>query len=198
MHDGNTEVVFLHFLCEFDNSLLSVAVNKSLVDIEVTVEIKQDVHLPLFLLYGDVVLLDTFESKIFVFDENLGGLSHKVLCQLEDIDWHGGREKSNLDLTWQELEDILNLLLESTREHLISLIEDEDLQVVALKETLFHHVMDTAWCANNNVNTSLQDLDFVSNDGSSYASVDLDANEFSYLLDDESDLLSEFSSWCNN
>jgi hypothetical protein len=54
--------------------------------------------------------------------------------------------------------------------------------------------VDTAWCADNDVNTLLEDLDLIADDGTSDASVDLDANEFTDLLDDEGDLLGELSS----
>jgi hypothetical protein len=72
MHDGNTEVVLLHLVSQFNNSLFGVAIDQSLVDVEVTVEIEEDVHLPFLLFYGDVVLLNTFEGKLLVLDKNLG------------------------------------------------------------------------------------------------------------------------------
>ena len=84
-------------------------------------------------------------------------------------------------------------MLETAREHLVGLIENEDLEVVALKEALLHHVVDTAWGADNDVNALLEDLDLVTDDGTTDASVDLDADVLTDLLDDESDLLSEFS-----
>jgi len=114
MHGGDGEIVLVHGLLKLEDSLLSVTVDKSLVDIQVGVKIKEDLHLPLFLLNGNIVLTDTFKGQIFTFDENLLWVSHEVLGQSENIVWHGSREKSNLDISWQELEDILNLLLESS------------------------------------------------------------------------------------
>lgn len=198
MHDGNTEVVLLHLVSQFNNSLFGVAIDQSLVDIEVTVEIEEDVHLPLFLFYGDIVLLDTFEGELLILDQDLGGIAHKVLGQLQDVHRHGSREEGNLDLTREILEDVLDLLLETTREHLVGLVENEDLKVVALEETLLHHVMDTTWGADNDVDSLLEDLDFIADDGTSDAGVDLDANELTDLLDDEGDLLGELSGGGNN
>jgi len=198
VHNGDTEVVLLHLVSQLNNSLLSVAIDQGLVDIKVTVEVEEDVHLPLLLLNRDVVLLDTFEGKLLILNKNLGGIAHKVLCQLQDVHRHSGGEKSNLDLAGEIFEDVLNLLLESTGEHLVGLVEDEDLEVVTLKEALLHHIMDTAWCADNDVHSLLEDLDLIADDGSSDAGVNLDADELTDLLNDECNLLGELSCRGNN
>lgn len=194
VHNGDTEVVLLHFLGELSYALLSVAVDQSLVDVEVAVEIEEDVHLPFLLFYGDIVLLNTFEGELLVLDKNLGGLSHEMLGHLQDVNGHGSREESDLDLAGEVLEDVLDLLLEAAREHLVGLIENEDLKVVTLKETLLHHVVDTTWGADNDVNALLEDFDLIADDGTTDASVNLDADELTDLLDDEGDLLGELSS----
>jgi len=116
-----------------------------------------------------------------------------VLGKLQDVDGHSGGEKRNLDLTGEVLEDVLDLLLEATGEHLISLIEYEDLQVVRLEEAFLHHVVNTPRGTNNNMDALLKDLDFIADYGSTNASVDLDSYELANLLDNESDLLSELS-----
>jgi hypothetical protein len=198
VHNGDTEVVLLHLVSQLNNSLFGVAIDQSLTDVKVTVEIEEDVHLPLFLFYGDIVLLDTFEGELLILDQDLGGIAHKVLGQLQDVHRHGSREEGNLDLAREILEDVLDLLLETTREHLVGLVENEDLKVVALEETLLHHVMDTTWGADNDVDSLLEDLDFIADDGTSDAGVDLDANELTDLLDDEGDLLGELSGGGNN
>ncbi len=58
--------------------------------------------------------------------------------------------------------------------------------------------MDTAWCADNDVHSLLEDLDLIADDGSSDAGVDLDANELTDLLNDECNLLGELSSRGND
>jgi len=78
-----------------------------------------------------------------------------VACQSQNFWWQRGRKKSNLDVAWQKLEDALNLLLEAAREHFVSLIKHEDLEVVSLQEILLHHVDDAAGCANHNVDATL-------------------------------------------
>ena len=121
-----------------------------------------------------------------------------MLGQLQDVHRHGSGEESDLDLARKVLEDILDLLLETTREHLIGLIENKDLEVVTLEETFLHHIMNTAWCSDNDMHSCLENLDFVTDNGTSDASVDLYANELSNLLDDEGNLLGELSGWGYN
>ena len=57
--------------------------------------------------------------------------------------------------------------------------------------------MDTTWGADNDVNALLEDLDLIADDGTTDASVNLDADELTDLLDDEGDLLGELSSGGN-
>ena len=193
VHDGDTEVVLLHLLGQLDHSLLGVAIDEGLVDVETAVEVEQNVHLPLLLLYRDVVLLNTFEGELLVLDQDLGGIAHEVLCQLQNVHGHGRGEQSNLDLAGQVLEDVLDLLFESAGEHLVGLVEDEDLEVVALEETFLHHVVDTAWGSDDDVHAGLENFDFIADDGATDAGVNLDADELTDLLHNEGNLLGELS-----
>jgi hypothetical protein len=59
--------VLLHLLGELSDSLLGVAVDQGLVDVEFAVEIEKDVHLPFLLFYGDVVLLNTFDELKLIY-----------------------------------------------------------------------------------------------------------------------------------
>lgn len=58
--------------------------------------------------------------------------------------------------------------------------------------------MDSTWGADNDMNSSLQDLDLIADNGTTDASVYLNSDEFSDLLKDKSDLLSELSSGGDN
>ena len=57
--------------------------------------------------------------------------------------------------------------------------------------------MDTTWGADNDMNALLEDLDLIADDGTTDASVNLNADELTDLLDDEGDLLGELSSGGN-
>jgi len=99
VHGGDGEIVFVHVLFEFKDSLLGVTVDKGLVDIEVGVEIEEDFHLPVFFLDSNIVLTDTFKGKVFTLDKNLLWVSHEMFGQTQNVVWHGGREKGDLDVT---------------------------------------------------------------------------------------------------
>jgi hypothetical protein len=103
-----------------------------------------------------------------------------------------------LNFCREVLENVLNLGLESSREHFISLIEDENSQMIGLKKSFFHHVQDSAWCPNYDVDSCLENSDLISNYSTSNAGVNLNTYEFSDLLNYISDLLSQFSCWCYN
>ena len=89
MHSGHSEVLLFHHLSEFHYSLLGIAVDEGLVDVQVAVEVKENVHLPFFLFDGNVVLVDTFEGEVLILDQNLCGVSHEVLSELKDLNGHG-------------------------------------------------------------------------------------------------------------
>lgn len=114
VHDGDSEVVLSHRLLEVLDSLLGVTVDEGLVNVQVGVEIQEDLHLPLLLLDGNVVLVNTFKSKLLVLDEDLCGISHEVLGHTKDLWGQGSGEESDLDVSGKELEDVLNLGLEAT------------------------------------------------------------------------------------
>jgi len=58
--------------------------------------------------------------------------------------------------------------------------------------------MDTAWCADNDMYSLLENLNLIADNCASNAGVDLHSYEFTNLLDDESDLLSELSCGSNH
>lgn len=132
VHDRNGKVLIGHNLFEFFDTLFSVAINKRLVNVEVRIKVKEHLHLPFFLLNGDVVLMNTFEGQLLVLNENFGGIAHKVACELKNFRRQSGRKERNLDVSWQEFENALNLFLKTAREHLVGLIKNEKLEVVGL------------------------------------------------------------------
>jgi len=185
VHDANGEIVLGHGLLEVLNPFLGVTVDEGLVDVQVGIQVKEHLHLPLFLLNSDVVLVDTFEGKLLVLDQNLCGVSHKVLGHGKDLRGEGGGEKSDLDVSGEELEDVLNLGLEATGQHLVSLVQNEQLKVLSLQESSLHHVVDTSGSADNDVGaTRLELLDVILNDGTTDASLNLDLHVLANGVDD--------------
>ena len=121
-----------------------------------------------------------------------------MLGQSKDLIWHGGREKCDLDVTWQEFENVLNLSFETFIKHLIGLVHDEKSEIVGLEETFLHHIVDSSWSSDDDVGTGFKSFDVLSNTGSTNASVDLDSLILTNGLDDKSTLQGKFSCWGND
>jgi hypothetical protein len=150
------------------------------------VQVGEGVELPLFLLDGDVELLDTFEGKLVLLDENTDGVAHELGGDLEDVLGHGGGEEDNLGRLGQKLEDVVDLLGETARQHLIGLVEDEHLHGVGLEDATLDHVVDTAGGSDNDLGAVLEGLHVVANAGTTDTGVALDVHE---VTDGDNDLL---------
>ena len=111
-----------------------------------------------------------------------------MLSKAQNIRRQSSREETDLDVGGQELEDVLNLGLEATGEHLVSLIQDEKLKVVCLEEASPHHVVHAAGGSDDDVLTLLEDADVLLYDGAANASVHLDAEVLADGVHDEGDL----------
>lgn len=125
MHSRDGELLFSHSLLELKYTLFGVAVDEGLVDVKVGVKIKKNFDLPFFFLNCNIILSNTFEGEVLFFDENFFGVAHEVLCQGEDLMGHCSGEKSDLNVTGQKFEYVLNLFFETAGKHFISLIHDE-------------------------------------------------------------------------
>jgi len=193
VHNRDNEVFLDHSLLELLDTLFGVTVDESLIDIKVSIEVEEYLHLPFLLFDGNIVLADTFKGQFLVLNKDLGGVSHEVLGKLEHIVRHGSGEQSNLDVLRQVLKDVGDLFLETTREHLISLIENEQSQVVGLHETSLHHIVNTTGSTDDDVNATLENTDIVLNQGTTDTSVDLDLHELTDGVDDISNLHSELT-----
>lgn len=91
-----------------------VAEDDGLGDGDSLVQVREGVELPLLLLDGDVELLDTLQGKLILLDQNANGVTHELGGDLEDVLGHGGGKKDDLGGLGQELEDIVDLLSETT------------------------------------------------------------------------------------
>jgi len=94
----------------------------------------------------------------------------------------------------EKLENIVDLILESTGKHLIGLIETEDLDVVGLEGTTLDHVEDTSGGTDNDVNTLLKLSHSLANRSSSDGGEALDVHVVSEGDENLLDLLSELTS----
>jgi len=195
VHAGDHKILLGHVALELVHSALRIAVNDGLINVQVRVEVEQDIHLPLLLFYGNVVLVDTFKGQVFLLHQDLGRVPHKVLRQAQDIRWERGREQADLNVGRQELENVLDLALETAREHLIRLVQNEELQVVCLQEASLHHIMHTAWGSHNHMLALLEDSDVLTHDRATDTSMHLDSQVLANRVHDKGRLHYQLTDW---
>jgi len=129
VHGRDGEVLGVHLLRQPVDLSSRVAEDDGLRDGERLVDIAQSLQLPVFTPDHDVELLDTLEGELFLLDENANGVAHELLRHLKHVGGHGGREQDDLDVVGHLGEDIMDLLLETTRQHLVGLVQNEELDV---------------------------------------------------------------------
>lgn len=79
-----------------------------------------------------------------------------------------------LQLGWQQLEDVIDLVLETARKHLIGLIQHEHLDGVSTQAAATQHVEDTAGGTDHHVHTGTQDAGILTHGGTTDAGMALD------------------------
>lgn len=198
VHAGNDEVLLGHAALELVDSALRVTVDDGLVDVQVGVQVQQNVHLPLLLLDSDIVLMDTLESKVLLLDENLCWVPHEMLGQAQNIGGQRSREEADLNVGGEELENVLNLALEAAGQHLVRLVEDEQLEVVRLEESSLHHVVHAAGRSDDDVLALLEDTDVLTHDRASNTSVHLHTEVLANGVDHKGGLHNQLSNGCND
>ena len=175
-----------------------VAEDNGLRDRDGLVKITKSVQLPLLLLDSDVELLDSFEGQFITLDQDLDGVTHELLGDLEHVGGHGGTKKHDLGLSRKELEDFVDLLREPAREHFVGFVEAEHLDVVGAESTTVDHVEYTTGCADDDVGTLLELSHILANVGPANAGVALDLEVVTEGDDDFLDLLGELSGGSEN
>mmetsp|Transcript_43107 Transcript_43107/g.77520 ORF Transcript_43107/g.77520 Transcript_43107/m.77520 type:complete len:280 (-) Transcript_43107:428-1267(-) len=193
MHARNSEITLLHLLLKPVNLAAGVAVDDGLGDGERFVQITEGVKFPLLLFDGNVKLLDTLKGQLILLNENADGITHERLSDLEHIERHGSREKAHLHRFGKELEDVIDLILETPGEHLISLIQEELADAIQPQRTTVDHVKDTTRRTHNHVDTGLERTDIVTDSGTSNTSVHLKFHVVTEGDDDFLDLLGKLT-----
>lgn len=172
-----------------------VTENDGLCDVQGVVEIAEGLELPLFTLDGDVELLNSFKSEFVSLDQNLNGVVHELLGDFKGFWWHGSREETNLNAGWQHGEDVVDLVLETSGEHFIGFVEDEDLDLVGAENLAAQHVIDSAGGSDDDVNSGLQLGNVISDASSTDARVAAGVEVVTKSDDDLLDLLSQLTGW---
>jgi hypothetical protein len=90
---------------------LAAGVDKddTLSDSQGLVQVTECVQLPIFLLHIHIELLDTLEGKLIPLHKDSHRFVHELAGNLKGLRRHGSRENANLNLSWEELEDVIDL-----------------------------------------------------------------------------------------
>ncbi|KAI6772526.1 hypothetical protein HG530_003484 [Fusarium avenaceum] len=195
VHGGDSEVTSSELVGKPIDLSAGVAEDDGLGDSDGLVQVGKSVKLPLLLLNSNVELLNTLQGKLILLDQDADGVTHELGCDLKNVLGHGGGEKDDLGGLRKELEDVVDLLGETTlrrkvsitecvvdqrlsyRKHLIGLVEDEHLHAVGLEETTLDHVLDTAGGTDNDLRTVLEGLHVITDAGTTNAGVALNVHE---------------------
>jgi len=205
----------MHLLSEPVDLPPGVAEDDGLSNGDGLVKIAQGVEFPLFLLNSDVELLDTLKSQFIPLDEDSDRVAHELFGDLQNVSGHGGGKENDLGVLREELEDYIhrlvpkrdqeankptfvNLVLEPTRQHFISLIQTEDLDVVGPQCTTVDHVKYTAWCTNDDLDTLLELGHILTDIGATNTGMAFDVHIVSESDDDLLDLLGQLAGRCEN
>lgn len=142
---------------------------------------------------------------MFLLHQDFGAsFSHELLSELEDLLGESCAEEGNLDISWDALENLLDVLHEATVQHLISFIDNEKLEVSGVKEFVSDHIDETTydvhydlstWSGDDDVNSLLALVLGLCHGGSSDAAEELDVEELTDSLQHVEDLLGELSHW---
>ena len=85
-------------------------------------------------------LSDTLEGELLLLDEDADGVAHEAGGDLEHLRRHGGGEEHHLDVGVEVAEDVVDLVLEAARQHLVGLVQHEHLDVVRAQDLARDHV----------------------------------------------------------
>lgn len=170
-----------------------VAEDDGLGDGDSLVQVRESVELPLLLLDGNVELLDTFQGKLVLLDQDTDGVTHEAGGDLEDVLGHGSGQENNLGGLGEELEDVVDLVGETAGQHFVGLVKDEHLHGVGLEEAALDHVVDTAGGTDDDLGAVLEGLHVVTDAGTTNAGVALDVHEVTDGDDDLLDLLGKLT-----
>lgn len=193
VHGRDGKVTGSELLGEPVDLSAGVAENDGLGNGDSLVQVGEGVEFPLLLLHGNVELLDTFQGKLVLLDQNTDRVAHESGGDLEHVLGHGGRQEDNLGRLGQQLEDVVNLVGETTRQHFVSLVKDEHLHGVSLEEAALDHVVDTAGGTDDDLRAILEGLHVLADAGTTNASVTLNVHEVANSDDNLLNLLSQLT-----
>merc|ERR1739848_649148 len=138
---GNDVVSLPHSVGEPVDLSTCVTEDDALRDGESLVQVTQGLQLPVLSVAIYVKLLDTFQGELLSLHQNSHWLGHEFSSNVKGLRRQGCGEHSNLELLWQELENVVDLVLEPSGKHLVGLVEGEDFDVVLSQRPPSQHIV---------------------------------------------------------
>mmetsp|Transcript_25987 Transcript_25987/g.72783 ORF Transcript_25987/g.72783 Transcript_25987/m.72783 type:complete len:345 (+) Transcript_25987:407-1441(+) len=191
---GDGVVALAHLLSEPVHLAAGVRKDNRLGDSQSLIQITQGVQLPLLTLNINVELLDTLKGQLVTLHQNTDRLGHELPGDLQGFGGQGGGENTDLKLWGEELEDVIDLVLEPARKHLISLVQHKHLDAVRAESAAAEHIVHTAGGADHNVDTSLEDAGILTDTGATHTGMALDLEVVTQGTHNLLDLLGKLTS----
>lgn len=123
--------------------------------------------------FGIPLFALTLEGQLVLLHQDADRGGHKAVGHLEHVERHGGREQSHLHALREKLENVVDLVLETARKHLVGFVEDEQSYAFETEGAPVDHVEHTAGGAHHNVDAVLKSADVIAHGGTAHAGVHL-------------------------
>jgi hypothetical protein len=107
-------------------------------------------------------------------------LLHKTCSRVPNS--RKGSRKTYLQLGRQQLKDVVDLVLKTARQHLVSLVQDEHPDGVSTQCATAQHIVNAARSAHHDVHATLQDAGIFAHAGTTDTGVALDLQSRSKIL----------------
>mmetsp|Transcript_133927 Transcript_133927/g.232437 ORF Transcript_133927/g.232437 Transcript_133927/m.232437 type:complete len:287 (-) Transcript_133927:373-1233(-) len=162
VHERNSELLLIHLIGQPVHLPSGVTENHRLGDGYTVIQIHEGLQLVL-LFDGNVELLNTLQSQSLLLDQNAPGVAHELGRQIQHVWRHSGREKCNLDVLGKELEDLVDLLGETLRQHFISFVQNQNLEGLSPQRTSLDDVENATRSTDSNNNARVELADIIDN-----------------------------------
>ena len=145
------------------------------------------------LLHHEQVLVDPLGRSAFGGDRNLHRIVAEPAYQFLDRLGHGGAEEQGLALLGGELADLAQGVDEAEVEHLISLVEHEDLDAREVERLLVDQIEQAARGGDENVGAAVELVAILAHRGAADDALHLEARKRAIILGAVGDLHREFA-----
>lgn len=195
VHAADSEVGLAHLVGQPVDLAPGVAEDDSLSDGQCVVEITQSVKLPVLLLDGDEVLLETLEGQLVTLNKDANGVGHELGRHVQHVVGEGSRHHDDLRGGREVSVHVVDLLSESLVEQLIGFVENQHLNVTSAQMPASNHVGNTTRGTGNDVLAVIQLPDVLADVCSSDTGMALHVHVVAESHDDALNLGGQLARW---